>query len=97
MRPELKTNDYWAITGIGWGQGSTPDEAERNYRSAQRGNYPNVPEAELDEFAGTVWKAPAGATGFYDTPSGWWWRMGEDDGVKFQMDEKVATIGEVVA
>lgn len=89
---------YYALTGIGWGRGSTPSEAVENYLSAQRRNFPHLSEDELQEVWGFVWQAPAGTTGFYDSPRGMTWVV--DDGVRewavpFDPADKVRGIGNV--
>ena len=88
---------YYAITGIGWGRGETPEAAVEEYYRAQKRSWPHLTLSQLDEdFWGFVWNAPEGATGFY-AESDLHWRM--EDGSVEDSDEaqRVAEIGNVPA
>ena len=63
--------NYWAITNIGWGRGTSPATAARNYYRAIARDYPDASLNELLGAWGTIWEAPDGATGFIlgDVPS----------------------------
>jgi len=58
------TNTYWAISGLGWGKGETPEKAVKTYLRVQRQNFRHLSAEEILEARGQVLLAPEGATGF---------------------------------
>lgn len=91
---------YYAITGIGWGRGETPQAALGAYLNTQLRNFPRLSVDDLlgeDSPWGFIWRSPQGTTGFYDSPSGMFWRVeGSDEGVPFDgATQKVGEVGAV--
>lgn len=75
---------YWAISGLGYGKGFTPEEAVENYVAIQLRNYrakdtifgtrPKFEAALREgEVKAEVWKAPEGTTGFVVDHRGLQW------------------------
>jgi hypothetical protein len=75
---------YWAVSSIGWGKGSTIDEAVDNYVKTQLRNYSATStifrtkpkwEAALrsGEASPDVWQAPSGVHGFVIDHRGMHW------------------------
>ena len=71
---------FYAITGLGWGVGSTLVEANANYEQAQRRNFPRLTDEALKEAWGFIWQVPEGTTGFHHTPSGLYWQFANEEG-----------------
>lgn len=64
---ETPARRYWAISGIGWGRGTSPDEAVQNYIETQQLNHKHLTEEQLaqgGELGPDVWYAPEGTEGF---------------------------------
>ncbi len=86
---------FYAITALGWGVGSTVEEAIDNYEKAQHRNFPKLSDDELAEAWGFVWQVPSETAGFYDTPSGMFWSFDGKDGEQADLDQRVAYVGNV--
>lgn len=86
---------YWAITGLGWGRADEAVEAVEVYLRIQKRNFPHLTDEDLAEAWGFVWRAPEGATGFFDDGSGMTWRIGEEDTQPFEQEQKVLNVGNV--
>lgn len=90
---DYATAPYWAITGLGYGKGFTPEEAVENYLRIQMRNWQQSREAILDAGWGRVWKAPEGTTGFVADGEIRWEIDGEY--VKAEQDQIVGDVGNV--
>jgi len=97
LRPEFKTDEttFWAITGLGWGSGSTLVEARENYLAAQHRNFPKLTDEELDECWGFYWQPPEGTTGFGHEVKGLYWYFDDKDGELADPSQRVAYLGNV--
>lgn len=87
---------YYAITGLGWGRGDTPVEAEQTYLRIQRQNFRSLTDEDLAEAWGFVWQAPEGATGFV-MDFQIYWQFEDRDPEVATPDQRVHTIGRVPA
>lgn len=87
---------FYTITGLGWGKGETPDEAETNYRNIQKRNFPHLTDEDLDDVWGFTWKPPAGTEGFSMDLSGHLrWRLEDDTLVPSEKSQRVRPVGNV--
>lgn len=86
---------FYAITGLGWGTGDTPEKAVATYRRIQERNYPDMLiEGWFDQAWGFVWDAPEGTTGFYDDGfSGLHWQFDDNTTRKATAEQRVAFVG----
>ena len=85
---------FYAITGLGWGTGETPDEALETYLRIQRRNFPHLTDEDLDEAWGFVWDSPEGAKGFF-MDSALWWTFEDREPEQAQPEQRVKHIGSV--
>ncbi len=95
---DIGTPNFYTLTGIGWGKGASIMEARANYLTAQRRNFPHLTDEELMEAWGYIWQAPVDATGFYDTPSGYYWSFSDSpgrEGEQFDPGQRVSYMGDV--
>ena len=81
---------YWAISGIGYGKGFTPEEAKANYAKTQLRNHgPQVRDLLENEAAPVVYLAPEGSDGFVHSWDGLTWTAGDDDVRKAEADDVI--------
>ncbi len=86
---------FYAITGLGWGVGSTLVEAFETYQKIQRQNFPRLDDEALEEAWGYIWQVPFGTTGFYHSPSGLYWTLEGGDSELAAASQRVAHVGHV--
>ena len=94
---------FWAISGLGYGKGFTPEEAVENYVKSQLRNIrasdtifktrPKFEAALRDgEAKAQVWKSPEGYTGFVTGMGSQWTREvdGKTEYREFAAEDRVA-------
>lgn len=87
---------FYVITGLGWGVADTPSEAVANYERIQRRNFPHLTDEDLKEAWGFVWKVPKGTTGFYhDWQNGLTWTTDGDETLAADPDDRIGSYGNV--
>lgn len=96
---DQQAGTYWALSGLGWGRGETPQEAVDNYVEAQMRNYPakhtvfkTRPKFKAalttGEVKPEVWKAPEGYDGFV-TGMGAFWTADDKPNLPFAAEHQV--------
>lgn len=102
MTTDYSTARYYALSGLGYGKGFTPEEAVANYVAAQLSNYraadtvfktrPKFKAAlETGELAPQVWLAPEGTTGFRAGSGYLYWTTGQDGRGVSATDDQLVT------
>lgn len=102
MTTTVDVRAFFALGPLGWGHGTTPAQARETYVATQLRNIPAETtiyrsRAQFEQslrhgaYVSTVWRAPAGATGFVHTVRGAQWTFDDADPVAFRPEDEVKT------
>lgn len=100
MTTNTISHNFYAISGLGWGRGETPDAARKAYVETQLRNYqasmtvfktkPKFRAAlESGELAPDVWQPPTGTVGFVIDHRGLMWYDADDNYTPAAVEQRV--------